>query len=182
MDKAQEKVEIITTLFTAYGQGSDGTRIAAYVAVLSDIPVNILSLACKKLMLESKFLPSISEIVTATRSIVGAITGSGMKTWDEAWEELQAQRRIAFIYEKPAFSTEEIALTAKRYGWKEFCEAREEDYNIVQAQVRNIYLGICRAGEEKQINNHVLRPDKIPTVPLSDQLRSATSKVLGVKE
>lgn len=152
-----QKAKIIAVLLASFGQGSDYARIAAYRKMLDEIPEKMLKAACEKLMLESKFLPTISDVVSAAQHLTQESCNTKVKTWDEAWHELQEQRRIAFIYAKPVFSTKEIELTAKRYGWKEFCEAKEKDYNIVHAQMRDIYNGVCKWTKEKVIDDHILK-------------------------
>ena len=58
--------KIIASMFACYGQGQDGVRIATYTSVLTDKPTDILSKVCRKMILESKFLPSVAEIVEAS--------------------------------------------------------------------------------------------------------------------
>lgn len=156
-EDAKRRAKIITTLFVTFGQSSDGQRIAAYISVLQGIPVEALKAACTKLMLESRFLPTIAEIVEAARGLVGEATGNRVKSWDEAWAELQEQRKSAFIYAKPVFSTVEIRAAAEAFGWREFCCALEEERGTVHAQMRNIYLAVCARKKDKLINEHVLQ-------------------------
>ena len=71
MNDKKSRAQILGVMFGAYGQANDGKRLAAYITMLEDIPNDILMSACKKIMLENKFLPSIAEIVEASRSLVG---------------------------------------------------------------------------------------------------------------
>ena len=81
MDKTTN-AKIIASMFACYGQGQDGVRIAAYTNMLSGIPTEILSRVCKKLILESKFLPTVADIVEASRSLIGTIDESSRtKPW-----------------------------------------------------------------------------------------------------
>ena len=55
MNKKQiqiSRVKILTTLFTAYGQGDDGNRIAIYARALDGMPIEILDAACRKCLYE----------------------------------------------------------------------------------------------------------------------------------
>ena len=156
MDR-QTNAKIIASMFAMYGQGNDGVRIAGYTTVLSDIPTDILSKVCKKLILESRFLPSVAEIVESSRSLVGSIDESSrLKTWDEAWQEIQTQLHDAFVYEKPKFSRPEIELAVKRYGWTDLCSTPAKEWHIAHAQLRDIYLSICKRSKEESVNKFVL--------------------------
>ena len=78
----EQRVKIIATMFGAFGQGGDGNRIAIYAKMLKDIPVNVLKVAAEKVMMESKFLPTIAELVEATRSLMAeAEPDTRVKTW-----------------------------------------------------------------------------------------------------
>lgn len=161
MDKTTN-AKIIASMFACYGQGQDGVRIAAYTNVLSGIPMEILSRVCKKLILESKFLPSVAEIVEASRSLMGTMDESSrMKPWAEAWQEIEYQMKTAFVYDKPVFSTKEIEKTVKCYGWKDLCETPSKDFSIAKAQLRNMYEQVCARSKEESVNNYVLGAGKL---------------------
>ena len=144
-------------MFACFGQGQDGVRIATYVNVLSDIPTDILSKVCRKMILESKFLPSVAEIVEASRSLVGSMDESSRtKTWAEAWQEIEHQMQECFVYGKPVFSTKEIESAVKMYGWHELCETPSKDMRIAKAQLRDMYHEVCERSREESVNNFVL--------------------------
>ena len=154
--------KIIASMFACYGQGQDGVRIATYTSVLTDIPTDILSKVCRKMILQSKFLPSVAEIVEASRSLIGSMDESSrMKPWAEAWQEIEHQMHTAFIYEKPVFSTKEIAKAVKCYGWKDLCETPSKDFGIAKAQLRNMYDQVCARSKEESVNNYVLGECKL---------------------
>ncbi len=156
MDKTTN-AKIIASMFACYGQGNDGVRIATYVSVLSEIPTDILSKVCRKMILESKFLPSVAEIVEASKSLIGTMDESSrMKPWAEAWQEIEYQMRTAFVYEKPVFSTKEIEKAVKCYGWKDLCETPSKDFSIAKAQLRDMYHQICARSKEEMVNSYVL--------------------------
>lgn len=161
MDKVTN-AKIIASMFACYGQGNDGVRIATYVNVLSDIPTDILSKVCRKMILESKFLPSVAEIVEASRSLIGSMDESSrMKPWAEAWQEIEHQMHTAFVYEKPVFSTKEIEKAVKMYGWHELCETPSKDMRIAKAQLRDMYNQVCASAKEESVNKFVLGEGKL---------------------
>ena len=161
MDKVTN-AKIIASMFACFGQGNDGVRIAAYVNVLSDIPTDILSKVCRKMILESKFLPSVAEIVEASRSLIGSMDESSRtKTWAEAWQEIEHQMQECFVYAKPKFSTKEIETAVKMYGWHELCETPSKDMRIAKAQLRDMYREVCERSREESVNNFVLGEGKL---------------------
>lgn len=155
-EELEATTEVITTLFSAFGQSGDGIRIAAYVHVLAGVPIPLLKAICNKLILTNKFLPTVSEIVTAGKSLIEESNGQRMKTWDEAWAEIQQVCKDVFIYGKPTWSTAEIEAAVNSFGYKELCTAPQKDMQIVRAQMRQIYESVCSRAKDKQVNEFVL--------------------------
>ena len=154
--------KIIASMFACYGQAGDGVRIAAYTNVLNDIPTGILSRVCRKMLVESKFLPSVAEIVEASRSLTGSMDESQrVKTWAEAWQEIEKQMNEAFVYAKPQFSTKEIESAVRMYGWHELCETPSRDMRIAKAQLRDMYHEVCQRSKEELVNNYILGEGKL---------------------
>lgn len=144
-------------LFGAYGQSNDGQRQAIYSKMLEDIPTPILRKAIKKIILENKFVPAISEIVEAAKSLVAEVDESKrVKPWHEAWAEIQTQMHDAFVYKKPVFSTPEIESAVNSFGWIALCTSLEKDMPIVRAQVRQFYENACKRKAEADMNGYVL--------------------------
>ena len=142
MVDASTNAKIIASMFACYGQGQDGVRIATYTSVLTDIPTDILSKVCRKMILESKFLPSVAEIVEASRSLIGSMDESSRtKTWAEAWQEIEK--------------------AVKMYGWHELCETPSKDMRIAKAQLRDMYREVCERSREESVNKFVLGEGKL---------------------
>lgn len=176
MDKTTN-AKIIASMFACYGQGNDGVRIAIYVNALSDIPTGILSKVCRKMILESKFLPSVAEIVEASRSLIGFVDESQrVKSWGEAQQEIQRGIRMTWyhgclgedvpadLYGKscdPKWSTDEIRQTVEAYGFDNIGRANVEDMPIVWSQLRKIYESICNRKKEESVNKFVLGAGKL---------------------
>lgn len=157
----EKRGQIVGMLFGAFGQANDAHRQAIYTKVLGDIPNEILSKAVKKLLLESKFLPSIAEIVEASRSLLGtADDANRVREWDEAWAEIEKAMYSTPDGHTPVFSRPEIALTVQCIGWDTLrhCEARE--FTNVRAQVRRMYEDVCRRTKEHGSNEYILGKSK----------------------
>lgn len=152
----QKHVEEITKMFAAFGQSSDGKRIATYCQYLSDMPVEVLQKVCVKSVLESKYLPSIAELVEAAQNIVNEANGTPDLPFAEAWKEITKELHDTFVYGEPRFSRPEIKQTVDAFGWQELCEMRTTDIPIIRAQLKSMYEGICARNKEKRTNNYVL--------------------------
>ncbi len=171
MDKTTN-AKIIASMFACYGQGQDGVRIAIYTQALSGIPTGTLSVVCKKMILQNKFLPSVAEIVEASRSLIGFVDESQrVKSWGEAQQEIQRGIRMTWyhgclgedvpadLYGKscePKWSTDEIRQTVDAYGFDNIGKSQVDDMPIVWSQLRKIYETICERKKDEAVNKFVL--------------------------
>lgn len=159
--EAEARIRIIATLFGAYGQAVDGQRPSIYVKMLKDIPVNVLERACQKIILENKFLPSIAEVVEASRSLVGtADDDSRIREWDEAWAEIERAMQATPWGKYPTFSRPEIAQAVASFGWHDLQMTLAEDMPTVRAQVRRMYEDVCKRTKERGSNEYILGNSK----------------------
>ena len=156
IDEKSKKAKAITMLFGSYGQGSDAERMAIYVEMLADIPADVLDKVCKKAVYESKYLPSIAELVQSANNFIGEMEGQTILPWDEAWKEIEKEMHDTFVYGKPKFSRPEIEKAVKAFGWQELCEVTIKDLPIVRAQLRDMYNGICEQSRRSKINSYVM--------------------------
>lgn len=160
-NEAEARIRIIATLFGAYGQAVDGQRPSIYVKMLKDIPVNVLERACQKIILENKFLPSIAEVVEASRSLVGtADDDSRIREWDEAWAEIERAMQATPWGQYPTFSRPEIAQAVASFGWHDLQMTLAEDMPTVRAQVRRMYEDVCKRTKERGSNEYILGKSK----------------------
>ena len=160
-NEAEARIRIIATLFGAYGQAVDGQRPSIYVKMLKDIPVNVLERACQKIILENKFLPSIAEVVEASRSLVGtADDDSRIREWDEAWAEIERAMQATPWREYHTFSRPEIAQAVASFGWHDLQMTLAEDMPTVRAQVRRMYEDVCKRTKERGSNEYILGKSK----------------------
>ena len=155
---ANKKKQILATMFAAYGQAGDEKRLAAYGMALADVPEELLMRACHKLILTKVFLPSIAEIVEACRSLVGSADDAKReRTWAEAWEEILRQVRRCGMYEKPSWSTPEIAAAVKSYGYTDLCNLNRNELQTASAQCRRFYEEACQYKKDQDVNDYVLK-------------------------
>lgn len=160
MDEQGEKktrAGIISTLFGAYGQSNDTNRVKIYLKATSDIPEKLLGAACKKLLLESKFLPTIAEIVEVSRELIGEAEESRrVKQWDEAWGEIERAMYATPWGKTPKFSRPEIAMAVNHFGWRTLQTSLAADMPTVRAQVRRMYDDACQYSKEHGTSQYVL--------------------------
>lgn len=164
MDKHVNSEQIakhIGILFGAFGQGSDVNRQLIYVADLEDFSAELVGAACKKLRYEAKFLPSISEVVDACKSLVSTSTGKKNPSWIEAQKEIEQQIRDAGIFKKPTFSCKEIQQAVSAYGWLNICMSHTSNMPTVWAQLRKLYENACKYQRSEATNRYILK-DKPP--------------------
>ena len=114
--------------------------------------------ACHKVMLEKVFLPAIAEIVQACRSLMGSVDDAKReRTWAEAWKEILGQVRKCGIYDKPVWSTPEIAAAVKAYGYTDLCGLNRDELQTASAQCRRFYEDACGKKNEQSVNDFVLK-------------------------
>ena len=186
MDKEQiDKTKYIASLFAAFGQSGDGARIAIYYRMLKDVPLKVLKLAIDKLILESKYLPTIAEIREALKALVEESNGTRIKTWQEAQAEIaKGITRSWFhgclgedvpddLYGKPCepkWSTPEIKAAVDSYGMDNIAMVNASDMPIVWSQLRKAYEQACQRKKEKEVNNYVLEKGGEKIQALTDSL------------
>lgn len=157
----QKRSEILGVLFGAFGQASDSNRLIIYIKMLKDIPVSALEKVCRKLMLESRFLPTIADIVGAAKSLLGtADDDKRIREWDEAWAEIERAMQRTPWGSYPVFSRPEIAIAVESFGWYNLQTCLAEDINTVRAQLRRIYEDVCKRTAERGHNEYVLGKSK----------------------
>ena len=184
----KRKVEIITKFFALYGQAGDGERIAEYVRMFTDIPVELLQMACDQQALRSKFLPSVAELVEGMRSLIGTVDDTlRVKPWNEAQREIQKGITMTWfhgclgepvpdeLYGKscdPKWSPPEVKAAVDSYGFDNIGKVLESDMPIVWAQLRKAYESACERKQELTVNTHVLGKD-------TDKLKGLVSRISG---
>lgn len=155
----EEKIAVILgRMFGAYGVAKDVDRQLIYTEVLSEFPADVVNIACNKLLLESKFVPSVAEVVSAIESLLGTADDSQrIRTWDEAWGEIEKEmKRTAGNGYKPHFSRPEIERAAYNFGWNALCCTLAKDMPIVRAQLRRMYDDACKGCKEQSHNKYLL--------------------------
>ena len=182
----ERRGQIVGMLFGAFGQANDAHRQAIYTKVLGDIPNEILSKAVKKLLLESKFLPSIAEVVEAGKSLMGTADDSTrVREWAEAWDEIERAMQATPWGHTPVFSRIQTELAVRSFGWRDLQLTLAEDMPTVRAQVRRMYEDVCRRTKEHGHNEYVLGRNKTgllqPSAPKPKGLTSMSDVLAKIE-
>lgn len=155
---ADRVIDILSPLICAYPSAKiTEETIQVYSIALSELPEAELLAGVLKCMRTCKFFPSIAEIIDASQDMVRVVTGTKEKSSDEAWAEVQRQMQVAFIYEKPVFSSSQIEQAALAIGWVGLCETATKDMGTARAQFRGFYESACKRSKDKQINDNVIK-------------------------
>ena len=152
----KKHVEEITKLFAAFGQSSEGKRIAVYCQYLEDVPADVLAKVCKKAILECKYLPSIAELVQAAQNVVAEVTGTNELPFSEVWEEILSEIDRTYVWDKPQFSRKEIEQLVRSFGWQELKMMETKEIPVIRSQLNKMYDGICKRNREKHMNQYIL--------------------------
>lgn len=157
MDNEDLVTEKLAVLFGAYGKAGDVNRLGIYSTALKDFPAEVIEKACAKMVLESKFLPAVSEIVDAVKSLMGTADESlRVRSWDEAWGEIEKKMQSTPWGRTPEFSRPEIAAAVSNFGWRDLQATLVEDMPTVRAQMRRMYEDACKRSSEQKLNSYVI--------------------------
>ena len=173
--------EIFNLLFASYKSGNEVSTetIKAYTALLSDIPTPQLKASVVKCTTTCKYLPSIAEIREAAMEISAEVTDSRLKTFAEAWGEIEKNVKTVGYYGKPQWSAPEIEEAVKIIGWIELCTVEQAALNTMRAQFKGIYTSIC---ERKQQRQHNIQAFHSLTASEKKQLNPAESFINQLAE
>lgn len=161
MNDIEKRIKILTVLFGMFGQASDDNRIKLYVQFTQDLPADVLDKAVKKVVTECKFLPTVAEIIEAARGLVAeAEPDTRIKTWAEAWGEIEKAMYRTPWGRTPVFSTPEISEAVFSFGWTTLHQALASEMPTIRAQIRRMYEDICARRKEKANNSYAMSGDK----------------------
>lgn len=127
-----------------------------YARALAPFPTEAIKMAMEQLAYTSKFWPTIAEIVETIRTLQAAARGEHIPDASEAWAEIEMAVKKYHVYATPKFSTAEIELAAKRYGWADLCNLPADQAGIARAQIMRIYTEIIEQNAERHRMEYAL--------------------------
>ena len=161
MTDVEKRIKILTVLFGMFGQAGDDNRIDLYLQFTQVLPTDVLDKAVKKVITECKFLPTVAELIEAARGLVAeAEPDTRVKTWAEAWGEIEKAMYRTPWGRTPTFSTPEIAEAVFCFGWTTLHTAEAREMPTIRAQIRRMYEDICARRKEQANNRYAMSGDK----------------------
>ena len=150
-------VKIVAMMFGAFGQANDVNRIKIYSQFLKTFPVDVVDKAVQKAILNCKFLPTIAELTEAIKELSGAVNEEmRVKTWEEAWKEIQKNMQSTPWGKTPNWSTPEIEAAVNSFGWYDLQTCLAEDMPTIRAQIRRFYEDASKRLKDKAQNEALL--------------------------
>lgn len=144
-------------MFGAFGQANDTNRIKIYAQFLASFPPEVVDKAVQKTILNCKFLPTIAELTEAIKELMGTANESvRVKTWEEAWGEIQRKMQSTPWGKDPEWSTPEIRAAVNAFGWHDLQSVLTVDMPTVRAQVRRFYEDACSRISNQSQNEALL--------------------------
>lgn len=114
--------EVIMSFFPDFEKKiSTDTRLKIWYEMFEDLDFNSTQAALKKVLIDSKFMPTVSEIRQAVAEIENPATSI---TGAEAWGQVKkAIGRYGMYNPEEAFESmdQEVARLVRRFGWKDIC-------------------------------------------------------------
>jgi|ERR1044071_1481370 hypothetical protein len=173
MPNEPEISELIGLMSAAYPNAkvSDPT-IEVYIAMLKDIPLDVLTASVQQCMAESEFLPTVAKIRDKALSLSSPVAPEPL----EAWGIVQKEIERAGFYRLPKFEDPIIVKAVDCIGWKTLCCS--ENPVADRAHFSKVYEGLLRQAENdrrmlpqaRQIQEQVRRMIGERTVPNVPQI------------
>ena len=138
--------QAIATLFGAYGEASDINRQEIYARVLATLPPALVEKAVLKTIAEWKSpkLPPVGVLMDNAKSLnATANERVRVKTWEEAWAEIEKAMYSTPWGKTPAWSTPQIKAAVDAFGWNNLQTSLASDMPTNRAQVRRFYEDAC---------------------------------------
>lgn len=181
LDTHQEKIIDVLFPYTVAYHNFKGDKDAIsnmmiiYAKALSNFSLLQIDTALAKLLIKSKFFPTIAEIFKEIESVNGYLNNTEVKSADEAWIEVVNQISIAHVYKEPKFTSEAIKKAAHNMHWESLCNLKTDEVNTARSQFMRIYNNIIEREKDKQINKSVIQ--SLPEAS-RNKLLNLTKKVI----
>jgi hypothetical protein len=129
-----------------------------YVEALCDIPADVVGAAMKKIVLTSRFFPTVAEIREAVEGLTRHANGNDLPTPEEAWAEVFRLAKGYSVSDEWPYSCTEIREAVRRFGGK-IALAMMDNVSVTRAQFQRCYSGVLESHRDREANEAVLGPD-----------------------
>lgn len=139
--------------------------------MLKTLPESLVEIAVRKTISEWTYssVPPVAVVINNAKSIVAETNEAvRVKTWDEAWAEINRAMFNAPWGKTPTWSTPQIESAVNSIGWSNIQAVEEKNFNTMRAQIRQIYESVCKRVDESARNQYLLgkNPQGILGIPL----------------
>lgn len=151
--------QIVALLFAAFGNPKDTQKQQIYATVFKSLPAPLLEKAVYKVISEWRFgyMPPPVVVLEAAKSLYDSkVPGGRVKTWAEAWHEINDALFSTPWGRTPKWSTPEIEAAVNSYGWSNLHTALESEMPTIRAQIRRFYEDSCNRSKETAYNAYIL--------------------------
>lgn len=147
-----EVTKLVGVLAASFPQTQMSAKsVNAYVAMLKDIPLDVLTVAVEQCVVESEFLPTIAKVRNKALSLVRPERKDPMEAWGVV---LKTIKRVGF-YRSPTFDDPLIAQAVDCLGWQYLCTSE----NIVADRAH--FAKVYEQFREREIQDSRLLPQAI---------------------
>lgn len=147
-----EVTKLVGVLAASFPQTQVSAKsVNAYVAMLKDIPLDVLKIAVQQCVAESEFLPTIAKVRDKALSLVRPERRDPMEAWGIV---LQTIQRVGF-YRSPTFDDPLIARAVDCLGWQYLCTSE----NVVADRAH--FAKVYEQFREREIQDSRLLPQAV---------------------
>ena len=126
--------------------------VEAWALMLSDLDAVVAKAAIIKVCRESKFFPSVAQIVVASNEIDPR--NEKLPTAAEAWEEVERLIQTVGPYRAPKYSCDTVKRAVRAIGWLQLCLGENPEAD--RAHFLRLYESMRSRHRENQENEKVL--------------------------
>jgi hypothetical protein len=137
-----EIVKLVGMMAVAYPNTQVSSEtIKVYVAMLEDVPLELLTISVQQCMAESEFLPTVAKIREKALALSKPVAPEPLEAWGIV---LKAFEKYGF-YHSPEFDDPIITKAVDCIGWQMLCSSE----NVVadRAHFAKVYEGLVRQAD-----------------------------------
>lgn len=159
MNKETQTLKILAAYLEAFPHSRmEPNGLVIYAKALSCYPAEVVKKAMDKVIITSKFFPSVAEIVENIESVTGYAQGKKELSEAEAWESAMKTIREHGIYSREPweFENSHIEKAARMFGLYELAMLEMSEVNIARAQFTRFYRSVVDQARDDSRNQLVL--------------------------
>ena len=159
MSKEAQILKILAMYLEAFPHSKmEPSGLVIYAKALGDYPVEHIKKAMDKVIITSRFFPSVAEIIENINNLTNTAMGKTDLTEAEAWESAINTIKAHGIYSREPweFETKNIEKAARMFGLMELAMLELKDVNTARAQFTRFYRSIIDKDKDNYHNHLVL--------------------------